>query len=606
MTVRLRSRPLIIATLGVALLAGTSTTAAASTSADVNDFSYASWDADLRVGIDEHGRSTLHAVETLQAQFPEFDQNRGIVRGLLQHYQDASLDTEVLSVRDDTGAAVPFELEEDDDMLFVLIGDDEFQHGLTTYVIEYTMQDVVIAASETGIDEFYWDLLPLDSTQPIAAFHAEITFDETLSAALISDATACYQGPAGAADPCAGSGLRGPTVSGGEASFSVEAQNLPAGDGVTVAIGMDAGTVVQPGRRIPNLFLELAPVVVGGAGMLVAVVSRLMLGAFVRRSRRGTGLVIAQFDVPATLPPLVAAAVLPKPDNVIPAEIVHQAVSGMLIIHDADDRPVLRRLPGAVAPDPLDAEAHEKIFRGADAEGDVTIPEEDEAFGTRMRRLIARGEEEAETRGLMTKSRSRAAAAVLLLGLLLGGTGVAIGIAGLIFGRPIAAGAFVAALFAVILALIIGGPALTKGRVHTPEGALAYEYLLGVKEFIRVAEADRLQMLQSYSGAERRDDGTIDVIHVYERLLPYAMLFGLEKEWGRVLEVSYAETGETALWTTSPTTALAPALYTFAHTTTSSAAYQVTAASTSSSSFGGSSGGGFSGGGGGGGFSGGR
>ena len=36
--------------------------------------------------------------------------------------------------------------------------------------------------------------------------------------------------------------------------------------------------------------------------------------------------------------------------------------------------------------------------------------------------------------------------------------------------------------------------------------------LAGVREFIRVAEEDRLRMLQSYSGAERRQDGSVNVV----------------------------------------------------------------------------------------------
>ena len=45
--------------------------------------------------------------------------------------------------------------------------------------------------------------------------------------------------------------------------------------------------------------------------------------------------------------------------------------------------------------------------------------------------------------------------------------------------------------------------AFSRHTVLTPAGAERAEYLLGVREFIRVAEADRLRMLQSAAGAER-------------------------------------------------------------------------------------------------------
>ena len=77
----------------------------------------------------------------------------------------------------------------------------------------------------------------------------------------------------------------------------------------------------------------------------------------------------------------------------------------------------------------------------------------------------------------------------------------------------------------------------------------------GLREFIRLAEADRIRMLQSPSGAERvpaagavagaaapvvdRDQ----VLRITERLLPYAVLFGQEREWSEELAALYAEEG---------------------------------------------------------------
>lgn len=598
----------LIIAIGIGILAPGSLSAAAAPTG-VDDFHYSSWSSRFEVSLDDDRRARLHVTETLVAEFPDVDQNRGIVRGFAEYYEDAPLRTEVLSVRDETGAAVPFELEEDDDndMLFVLVGDDEYQHGPTTYVIEYTMSDVVIAATATEVDEFYWDLLPLDSTQSITEFSAEIVFADELAEALIPDAASCYQGREGSAQPCAPPGLQGPRPADGGAVFTIVGADVAARSGITVAIGLEPGTVVQPSQRTPSDLLELGPLLLGGASLLLVVASRITRALFVRRSRRGTGIVIAQFDVPDSMPPLLAATLLPKPKNVIPAEIVHQAVRGMLKIHDREGSPTLRRVAGIDAPDPLDAVFHQELFRDADSDGDITIPTASASFGTRMRRLTAHGRTAASSRGLLREARSPLAVSIFTFAVLFGAAGVALGLWGVAFGRPIATGAFIAALVAAVIALIIGAKAVAKTWVPTPAGALEYEYLLGVREFIRVAEADRLRMLQSYTGADRRSDGSIDVVHLYERLLPYAMLFGLEREWGRVLEITYTSAGHTASWTTTPPVRLAPAMAAFAKTTSTSAAYRVvSSSSSSSSSSGGSGGGGFSGGGGGGGFSGGR
>ncbi len=184
--------------------------------------------------------------------------------------------------------------------------------------------------------------------------------------------------------------------------------------------------------------------------------------------------------------------------------------------------------------------------------------------------------------------------------------GFGLGLWGIISGRVTALPAFIAICIGTFLVLFSSFYAFARHTVLTPEGAREHEYLMGVKEFIRVAEADRLQMLQSYSGAERRQDGTANVIVVYERLLPYAMLFGMEDEWGSVLENVYAFEQRGATWIGDPSAPFLRAqLAAFAVSSHAAASYSAPSAS-SSSSGGGSFGGGFSGGGGGGGFSGGR
>src|SRR6478736_3842279 len=59
---------------------------AAAVATYVDDFSYSSWDAVYEIGLDDDGRARMHVTETLVARFPDFDQNHGIVRGLVTAY----------------------------------------------------------------------------------------------------------------------------------------------------------------------------------------------------------------------------------------------------------------------------------------------------------------------------------------------------------------------------------------------------------------------------------------------------------------------------------------------------------------------------------------
>lgn len=579
--------------------------------ADVDDFSYSSWDAVYEIGLDDEGRARMRVTETLVADFPDFDQNHGIVRGLVTSYEGASTETSVLSVTDENGADVPYETDEEDGLLYVLTGnDDDFVRGLTTYVIEYEMRDVILATAPSAgssappADEFYWDLLPLDSTQPIDRFRAEVVFDPALSAEL-NGATRCYTGPSGSTDECE---LEDPTTDGGVATFRVESGARPAGDGVTVAIGLGPDAVAQPLARTPDPVADITPIVAAVGALGLSVGSWAAVSAFTRRRRVATGIVVAQYDVPDALPPLLAAAVVPGAKDVIPAEIVHLAVRGVLRIEEGgeDEDPRLRRLPGARIPDQLDVDALEALFADAGTDDVVDLPAADEAFAARMTALQHSGTTAARNRGLTEKVRSRGAMILQWCAIGIAVFGLGFGIWSAASGRLSAIPALVVIAFGTFLVLLSSLYAFSKHTVLTAEGARTYEYLQGVKEFIRVADADRLRMLQSYSGAERRADGTADVIHVYETLLPYAILFGMEDEWGDVLEKAYTTAQRGASWIGDPASfALRAQLATFVASSHSAATYSAASSGTSSSA-GGSFGGGFSGGGGGGGFSGGR
>jgi uncharacterized membrane protein YgcG len=161
---------------------------------------------------------------------------------------------------------------------------------------------------------------------------------------------------------------------------------------------------------------------------------------------------------------------------------------------------------------------------------------------------------------------------------------------------------------------------LIKPKLLTAAGAEAKEYLLGIREYLTIAEEDRMRVLQSPQGAQRVDvaaagsrEPTGDaVVKLNERLLGYAVLWGVEDQWVQQLRAQYADRAPDWLDGADFSSSM---LRSFSQASTSSVRPIVTSSSSggsswsssSSSSFSsGSSGGGFSGGGGGGGGGGGR
>ncbi len=136
----------------------------------------------------------------------------------------------------------------------------------------------------------------------------------------------------------------------------------------------------------------------------------------------------------------------------------------------------------------------------------------------------------------------------------------------------------------------------------TDSGLDLRRYLAGLKLYIGVAEEERLKLLQSPEGAEKSGVGSVDnakqLVKLYERVLPYAVLFGQEKDWSKQLGQYYEQNGSQPDWY-SGHTAFSAALFASSMNDFSSTTNSYAAASSSSGS--GSSGGGSSGGGGGGG-----
>lgn len=571
---------------------------ASAASADVDDFSYSSWEAHYAVSLDDDGRAVAHVTETLVAEFPDADQNKGIVRGYPERYEGAGISLDIVSVKDADGQPMPYETESDDGMLYVLTGDDDYVHGATTYVIEYTMRDFMVTGSKSHNDEFYWDLLPLDSTQPIDRVDIELSFFGALAHAFTGD-SACYEGGYGSSRRC---DLDGPRTDGDAQVFRVTSGERDAGDGITLAIGFDAGTVTQPAARQPDPVADFGAAGFGAGALALLTGSWFAVARLARKRRIATGIIVAQFDVPDELEPLTAAALIPRSPNPIPAELVHLAVQGAVRLEEEADskRPSVRLLDREAVTAPLDLATLDAVFTGGSRLR--VIPRTNEKFAKRMTKLAAKGKAAAKTHGWVTTERSRAAMALAGVGIALLLGAVALLVWNLTLDRDMLPLSVAAVIFTFTAAVITSFVAFGKHTVLTRDGAERYEYLMGLKEFIRVAEADRMRMLQSYQGAERRSDGQVDVVHLYEKLLPYAMLFGEEKTWTQVLQTAYDTADTHPIWIAhAANISIGANLSRYSQSVRSAASY-----SASSSSSGGSMGGGFSGGGGGGGFSGGR
>lgn len=203
----------------------------ATVNAAVNDFTITNYAIHYDLGRDAAGRSTLETTETITAVFPGTNQNHGLERAFPNTYDGHSTSLKIQSVTNVSGAAEPYSLNRQGDVTVLRIGKaDSYVHGSKTYVIRYSARDVTKYFKDTGRDEFYWDTNGTAWRVPITNISVSLRVDGSIQKNLTGD-KACYQGLSGSTATC--------ELRSGEAvnQYTVMANNLGAGENVTIAIG---------------------------------------------------------------------------------------------------------------------------------------------------------------------------------------------------------------------------------------------------------------------------------------------------------------------------------------------------------------------------------
>ncbi len=571
---------------------------------NVDDFSFRSFDAVYRLSRDADRRSVLETTETLVAQFPQFDQNRGIRRAIPLDYDGHPTDLVVESVTDASGAPRAFETERDEagEFLLVTVRADDFVHGEQTYVITYRQQNVTFEPDDAAIDEFFWDVNGTGWRQPFGSVRAELRLSPDLVDALTGDA-ACYRGPSGSIQPCDSLVIDPPAA-------VAEAAGLGPFENLSLAVAFRDGTF-EPRDASFGASPAAITGAVGAAFALFAMLTTIVLRAVRWRNHPGRGTIIAQYEPPTGLSAMEAADLAGHAGKGVTATILERAVAGELRVVETGRKRYAVDFVGGELGDHDAQSVVRALYRDNPYPGARrALKSRDPSLGRRLLSLRQKVHKRVVKSGLRHRPD-------LGIRLLLAVVAVAAAVLSVVFGiialddRRGGAWPFLVFVVAIIGALatvvIVAGV-----RPLTEAGRAARDHLEGLRLYIRLAEADRLRVLQSPSGALRvgapgaaapvagqvPDPAT--VLKLNERLLPYSVLFGLEREWSEVLAELYAREGGSPSWY-SGSSGFNAGAFAVGVSSFSSASSASWSGSSSSSSSSGSGGGGSSGGGGGGG-----
>ncbi|WP_282824865.1 DUF2207 family protein [Gulosibacter sediminis] len=562
----------VLATLLAAIILALTPTAASAqqpAATGVNDFSFSSWHTEIDATIDRgaFGGEVVRSkfTETITAEFPDFDQNRGIVRGIPVDMGGQTMRIEDVSVTDGDGNPVPYETEQEfgaNDLVLVI--GNEFVHGSTTYVIEYTLVNTLIAAGSPEPYVLYApNLTPPNRYQDIEEFSAEVRLDSEIWQALREQSD--YDDSPGY-DGLDANCLVGARYEGNYCDYSVE-----SGDGVTVItvdsvnlgeedvtldLRLDASEV-----QLPNFLEKLSDtqrlafwLVLGTLAVAVALL------VLLQRSRRPRPLtpIIPRYS--SDISPIRAAIMLQGgrlPDQGPPfrAHVLDAAVRGGVLLEEyrpknakPDSKPLVRvryAEPTAELPGQTKHFRHNVLDIRESGDNELLV-NHSQTLVKRWRPFVKAAVKRVETDGLADVSgRVRLWKLLASIAILLFIAAVAFVIGQFahvsedVMWIPLCS--TILGIVAVIALLVV---ITLNPRTLTQSGREVLTELYGVRDYLRLAEEDRLRALQGPDTAERISGPGPDsatVLHVYERLLPFAVLFKMSKKWSELIDLKYAE-----------------------------------------------------------------
>ena len=535
-----------------------------------------SFDAEVKINSD----ASFAVSEKIQYDFGTA-QKHGIFRDIPIKYQarggNYNLRVSEISVTDEMSDNYNFTTSYPGNDLEIKIGDaDKLVSGKKIYVINYVIKRAINYFDTQ--DEFYWNATGNGWLVAIKKATLKVSLPQDVKSELLK--SDCFQGSFGSAEKCQNNLVD-------SAGFYSSGRELAPGEGLTVVFGFPKGIVHEP--SFGEKFLETLKD--NGILFLPLLVLFFMLWLWRKKGRdpQGRGTIIAEYDAPDNLTPLEVGTVADeKADKKdISAEIIYLAVKGYLKIKKTESKIlfitstdyVLEKLKNA---ETLENDFDKKLMSALFSDGEnVKISDLKNVFYESVKEINEKIYANVCAKGYFPKSPEKIrkiyleiGIGLLLFGFFLGGLWGVWGVVSFIFSGSIV----------IIFSFLM--------PQKTLKGVTAKEYILGLKEYLSVAEKDRLKF---HNAPEKNPER-------FEKLLPYAMVLGVEKEWAEQFKDIYKQNPSWYEDGTGSPTALNSLIFVNSLNSFSSEANASLYSNPSSASSGGS---GFSGGGSGGGFGGG-
>ncbi|KKP42635.1 MAG: hypothetical protein UR32_C0009G0019 [candidate division WS6 bacterium GW2011_GWE2_33_157] len=387
---------------------------------------------------------------------------------------------------------------------------DVYIEGTYVYVIDYTLKYSAISYFEDN-DEVYLNIIGPGWNIPIENASANIKLPgEALD-------TICYTGP----DE---SKLQNCTISKiDDTTYTVKPNTvLQQYEGYTVAIKLSKGVIEDTTKE------QLVLTILANIGILLPIPIGIYLFGFLKKKYKNERLtIIPNYKPEKDMDSLLAGTLLTGSYNskYITAVLIELATKGYFKIREYEDKKyefIKKDKDGSDLPSHL-----KSLFDAIFAHGLIVPIKKLTNFYSTANRVYGEGYQYLKDNDFLSTKSITTKSIFIILSIILVFTPILFGYA---FINVLAIGWMIGFIISGILLFIFS----LGVDIRTEYGNKRYHHLLDLKMYINTAEKHRIEF---HNDPKKYNE-------VFEKLLPYAMIFGLEKKWAKEFEDIYTQTPE--------------------------------------------------------------
>jgi len=468
-----------------------------------------SYDTDITINTD----ATINVQERILYDFGQ-DQRHGIYRDITYKYNarggNFTLEISNVSVVDENGNNYAFSTSKENDYYRIKIGDaDRYVSGQKTYIINYKVRKAINYFDDH--DELYWNAIggnwDADINKSSVTIHVPENNNTTYT---------CYYGSLDSTTTCS-------TQKQGNTLLIEHSQILPPNNYITVVVGVPKGILYQPStlENIKDKVLDNGILILPFLVFIYLYIKWNKQG----KDPKGRGVIIAQYEPLKDLPPLESATLINEAFKIknISAEIINLAIKGYIKIEKKEkssfftksDYLLIKTKDSDDSLNNVEKTLLSNIFKENKEVLLSKVTSED------IQELNQKTQDFLTEKGYFEANPNKIRTPYMVIGSIVLVLGFFIASIGIIIMLSIIATGIIIFIFGIIMPR------------KSLKGVEAKEYLMGLKQYISLAEIRRIQFHNPPAKTPEH----------FEALLPYAMIFGLEKEWAKQFEsLAYSPT----------------------------------------------------------------